>query len=183
MRVVADDLCFTGYKGNSLKNISFNLETGRCLVISGLSGSGKSLLLSLICGLVTANTGSVSFDKMTILQMNDEQNAIFRRKLGVIFQQPALLSNLTTAENLMLPLTQHYPLLSDKEKSALILKCGKQFELHDFMDDRAQIALFGNNLTDKAYMIYAQNLVPYFGLVSAVYGQPRSFGGEISYRF
>jgi ABC-type lipoprotein export system ATPase subunit len=138
MRVVADDLCFTGYKGNSLKNISFNLETGRCLVISGLSGSGKSLLLSLICGLVTANTGSVSFDKMTILQMNDEQNAIFRRKLGVIFQQPALLSNLTTAENLMLPLTQHYPLLSDKEKSALILKCGKQFELHDFMDDRVE---------------------------------------------
>lgn len=54
---------------------------------------------------------------------------------------------------------------------------------YDFMDDRAQIALFGNNLTDKAYMIYAQNLVPYFGLVSAVYGQPRSFGGEISYRF
>lgn len=51
------------------------------------------------------------------------------------------------------------------------------------MDDRAQIALFGNDLTDVLFMNYAQNLVPYFGFVSAVYGQPRSFGGEISYRF
>ena len=54
---------------------------------------------------------------------------------------------------------------------------------YDFMDDRAQIALFGNNLTDVSFMNYAQNLVPYFGFVSAVYGQPRTFGGEISYRF
>ena len=54
---------------------------------------------------------------------------------------------------------------------------------YSFMDDRAQISLFGTNLTDTSYMLFSQNLAPYFGFVSAVYGQPRSFGGEISYRF
>ena len=54
---------------------------------------------------------------------------------------------------------------------------------YDFMDDRAQIALFGTNLTDKSYMLYSQNLANYFGIISAVYGQPRSFGADITYRF
>lgn len=138
MKVAAKELCFRGYKGNDLKNINFDLKTGRCLVISGLSGSGKSLLLSLICGLVAADSGSVSFDEMTMLQMSDGQNAKFRKKLGVVFQEPALLSNLTTAENLMLPLTQHYPMLSESDKNALVVKSCKQFELHDFLHDRVE---------------------------------------------
>lgn len=138
MKVTAKDLCYKGYRGNDLKNVSFELRAGRCLVISGFSGSGKSLLLSLICGLVAPDSGSVSFDEKTMSQMNHAQNAGFRKKLGVIFQEPALLSNLTIAENLMLPLTQHYPMLSALEKNALVGKCCTQFELHDFLDDRIE---------------------------------------------
>lgn len=54
---------------------------------------------------------------------------------------------------------------------------------YDFFDDRAQVALFGSNLTNQEYIGFSQNLAPFFGIVSTVYGPPRTFGAEISWRF
>ncbi|MEO2168684.1 MAG: TonB-dependent receptor, partial [bacterium] len=54
---------------------------------------------------------------------------------------------------------------------------------YDFFDDRAQVAFYAQNLTDQEYMLYGQNLAPFFGVVSAVYGPPRTYGAEISWRF
>lgn len=54
---------------------------------------------------------------------------------------------------------------------------------YDFFDDRAQVALFGNNLTDQAYIGFSQNLAPFFGMVSTVFGPPRTFGADITWRF
>ena len=138
MNVSAKNVCFKGYKGNSINNASFELMTGQCLIISGISGSGKSLLQSLICGLVIANSGSVVFDDLTMEQMSNEQDAQFRKRLGVVFQEPALLSNLTIYENLLLPLIQHYPNLSEPERSVLIEKACERFKLRSYMHDRVE---------------------------------------------
>lgn len=54
---------------------------------------------------------------------------------------------------------------------------------YDFLDDSAQVALFGQNLTDEDYLLFTQNLSPFFGIVSGVYGQPRTFGVDVTYRF
>jgi len=127
VNVTVNNLCFKGYRGNNINNVNIELSTGQCLIISGISGCGKSLLLSLICGLVIADSGSVVFDDLTMQQMTTEQDAHFRKRLGVIFQKPALLSNLTILENLLLPLIQHCPELSAVskagERASLILGC------------------------------------------------------------
>ncbi len=138
MNVSANNLCFKGYKGISINNVNIELTTGQCLIISGISGCGKSLLLSLICGLVTADSGSVVFDNLTMQQMTPEQDAQFRKRLGVVFQKPALLSNLTIFENLLLPLIQHYPDLSDTEKGEIVVKACQQFNLQSYLHDRVE---------------------------------------------
>ena len=138
MNLVANNLSFKGYKGNEISDVNIELNTGQCLIISGISGSGKSLVLSLICGLVNADSGSVRFDGLTMQQMNAEEDASFRKRLGVVFQKPALLSNLTISENLLLPLIQHYPNLSDNERSALVKSACQQFELQHYLHDRIE---------------------------------------------
>ena len=138
MNVAANNLCFKGKKGNSINNVNFELTTGQCLIISGISGCGKSLLLNLICGLVIADSGSVAFNNLTMQQMTSEQDAQFRKLLGVVFQEPALLSNLTVAENLLLPLIQHYPDLSEFERVVLIEKACQQFNLQSYLHDRVE---------------------------------------------
>ncbi|MFT5665223.1 MAG: ABC-type multidrug transport system ATPase subunit [Gammaproteobacteria bacterium] len=138
MKVSAINLCFKGYKKHDINNANFTVETGQCLVISGLSGCGKSLLLSLICGLVEASSGEVLFDGIRMRQMTIEQDAQFRKRLGVVFETPALLSNLTIKENLLLPLTQHYPMLSGSEREQLVVKSCEQFKLQGFLDDRVE---------------------------------------------
>ncbi len=132
------NLCFKGYKTSYINNASFKVSTGQCLIISGISGSGKSLLLGLICGLVIADSGSVTFNGLTMQQMTTEQDVQFRKRLGVAFQEPGLLSNLTIFENLLLPLMQHYPQLSESAKSAVIEKACKQFNLDSFQHDRVE---------------------------------------------
>ena len=138
MNLVANNLCFKGYKGNDINNVNFELNTGQCLIISGISGSGKSLLLSLICGLVNADSGAVHFDGLTMQQMTVEQDARFRKRLGVVFQKPALLSNLTISENLLLPLIQHYPDLSENERGVLVESACQQFRLQSCLNDRIE---------------------------------------------
>ena len=54
---------------------------------------------------------------------------------------------------------------------------------YSFMDDRAQIALWGKNLTDEEFIVFSQPTVSSFGVVVNAPGLPRTFGGEVSYRF
>ncbi len=54
---------------------------------------------------------------------------------------------------------------------------------YDFLDDHAQVALWGMNLTDETYLAFAEDLVGVFGITSQGYAAPRAFGGELSYRF
>lgn len=138
MNVTVNNLCFKGYRGNNINNVNIELSTGQCLIISGISGCGKSLLLSLICELVIADSGSVFFDDLTMQQMTTEQDARFRKRLGVVFQKPALLSNLTILENLLLPLIQHYPDLSDTERAEVVEKACQQFNLQSYLHDRVE---------------------------------------------
>ena len=138
MNLVANNLCFKGYKGNDINDVSIELTTGQCLIISGISGSGKSLLLGLICGLVNADSGEVHFDGLTMQQMTVEEDARFRKRLGVVFQKPALLSNLTIRENLLLPLIQHYSELTENERDTMVETACRQFKLRRYLNDRIE---------------------------------------------
>ena len=138
MNVVASNLCFSAQNNVRFQSASFEVTAGQCLIISGMSGSGKSLLLALICGLVDLESGSVRFNGLTKDQMTAEQESQFKKHLGVVFQKPALLSNLTLGENLMLPLIQHYPEMSSSERADRVNLSCRQFELDDYLDKRIE---------------------------------------------
>ena len=87
-----------------LDDITFSLEEGKSLAITGPSGSGKSTLLGLMAGLDTASSGEIILDGIKLHLLNEEERAILRKdKVGFVFQSFELLPSLTALENVMLP--------------------------------------------------------------------------------
>jgi len=87
-----------------LDNVSFCLEEGQSLAVTGPSGSGKSTLLGLLAGLDSASSGTIFLDNIPIHTQNEEERASIRKeKVGFVFQSFELLPSLTALENVMLP--------------------------------------------------------------------------------
>lgn len=88
-----------------LHAIDFSLAERESAAIVGASGSGKSTLLSILAGLDTPTTGSVTLAGHDLFLLDEDQRAAVRAaKLGFVFQSFQLLGNLTALENVMLPL-------------------------------------------------------------------------------
>ena len=88
-----------------LRDIDFTLAERETAAIVGASGSGKSTLLSIIAGLDTPTSGTVHLAGQDIFALNEDDRAALRaHKVGFVFQSFQLLGNLTTLENVMLPL-------------------------------------------------------------------------------
>ena len=89
----------------ALDGINFTVEKGEFVAIVGTSGSGKSTLLNMIGGLDRPTSGIVKIQGKNLLELNDEQLTIFRRRnIGFIFQNYNLLSMLNVYENIVLPI-------------------------------------------------------------------------------
>ena len=87
-----------------LDDITFSLEEGKSLAITGPSGSGKSTLLALLAGLDTSTSGDIVLDGIKLNLLDEEERAILRKdKVGFVFQSFELLPGLTALENVMLP--------------------------------------------------------------------------------
>ncbi len=87
-----------------LDDVSFSLEEGQSLAITGPSGSGKSTLLGLLAGLDSASSGTIFLDNIPIHDQDEEERALIRKeKVGFVFQSFELLPSLTALENVMLP--------------------------------------------------------------------------------
>ena len=70
-----------------LDDVSFSLEEGQSLAITGPSGSGKSTLLGLLAGLDTATSGEIYLDEVGLHKLDEEDRAILRKeKVGFVFQ-------------------------------------------------------------------------------------------------
>ena len=88
-----------------VNNASFDVEKGEMLVVMGLSGSGKSTLLRCISRLTDATAGKILVDGEDICLMNNKQLVELRReKMGMVFQNFALLPHKTVIENIAFPL-------------------------------------------------------------------------------
>ncbi len=96
---------FKSYDGEFVLNdVSVKFEQGKCNMIIGRSGSGKTVLLKSIAGLIEADEGEIWYDtkKFSHLGLADRQEV--RKQMGVLFQGGALFDSLTVEENVMFPL-------------------------------------------------------------------------------
>src|SRR3989344_5165506 len=87
-----------------LSDISFTVEPKEAVCIVGPGGSGKSTLLSLLLSVTEPSTGSIEVDGVSLASLPPPVPQLFRRRVGIIFQDPVLLAHLTIAEIIRLPL-------------------------------------------------------------------------------
>jgi phospholipid/cholesterol/gamma-HCH transport system ATP-binding protein len=86
--------------------VGFDVHAGEVFGIVGGSGSGKSVLLKTLLGLRRPDTGTVSLEGREITAMGDTELREVKRRYGVTFQQGALFTSLTVAENVALPVVE-----------------------------------------------------------------------------
>ena len=91
-----------------LRDFSVNVYPGENLVVLGKSGSGKSVLIKCIIGLLTADSGMIRVLGEDVSQLSQEAMDRMRVKVGFLFQSNALYDSMTVRENLEFPLRRHW---------------------------------------------------------------------------
>jgi len=90
-----------------LRGVSFALDRGTTLAVMGGSGSGKTVLLRIVDGLIRPDSGAVSLFGTRIESMREESMLPLRRRAGFVFQGAALFDSLSVFENVAFPLREH----------------------------------------------------------------------------
>lgn len=105
-----------------LKDISAVFENGKTNLIIGQSGSGKTVLMKNIVGLLEPDHGTVLYDGRDFTQMTKEQKVGLRREMGMLFQSSALFDSMTVLENVMFPLDM-FSNMTYRERQKKARKC------------------------------------------------------------
>jgi phospholipid/cholesterol/gamma-HCH transport system ATP-binding protein len=105
-----------------LKKFDLNLTAGESVAVLGKSGSGKSVLIKCIIGLMKADSGVINVFGNDIKNLSQRELDEMRRRVGFLFQSNALYDSMSVKENLAFPLRRHRVQLSDQEQESLILK-------------------------------------------------------------
>jgi len=90
-----------------LRGVSFALAKGETLVIMGGSGSGKTVMLRLVAGLIRPDAGTIRVFGQPIEHLSEEALLPIRRRMGYVFQAAALFDSLSVRENVAYPLREH----------------------------------------------------------------------------
>jgi phospholipid/cholesterol/gamma-HCH transport system ATP-binding protein len=90
-----------------LENISLNVPPGELLVVLGESGSGKSVLLKHLVGILKPDRGAVRIDGRDLSPLSERQLLPIRKEIGYLFQEGALYDFMTVYENVAFPLKEH----------------------------------------------------------------------------
>lgn len=91
------------YKGVNLK-----VEKGETITVLGGSGTGKTVMLKMLLGLMYPDAGKILFDGKDVVTMTDEEILSVRRRVGMLFQGGALFDSLSVKENVAYPLREHF---------------------------------------------------------------------------
>jgi phospholipid/cholesterol/gamma-HCH transport system ATP-binding protein len=97
-----------------LTGIDLSVPEGSTLVILGGSGSGKTVLMKHMIGLLKPDAGQVFVDGEDIVPLGPQQLEVVRRKFGMVFQAAALFDSMTVYENVSFPLKEHKKLREDE---------------------------------------------------------------------
>jgi phospholipid/cholesterol/gamma-HCH transport system ATP-binding protein len=88
-----------------LHGVSSVMETGKCNLVIGTSGSGKTVLMKIMVGLFTPDAGDIVYDDLSLNNMQIDELKMLRQQIGMLFQGSALFDSLTVEQNVMFPLS------------------------------------------------------------------------------
>ncbi|HXN54753.1 MAG TPA: ABC transporter ATP-binding protein [Myxococcales bacterium] len=96
---------FNGFQ--VLKGVSLSIAEGTTVVVLGGSGSGKTVLMKHIMGLLKPDSGEVIVDGEDVSRMERQKLSVFRERMGMVFQNAALFDSMTVGDNVAFPLREH----------------------------------------------------------------------------
>ncbi|MEF8816652.1 MAG: ATP-binding cassette domain-containing protein [Salinibacter sp.] len=110
--ISAEDLVLAFGSFVVMEDLTFDVGSGEIFVIMGGSGSGKSTLLKHLFGQMHPSAGTIQIDGRDLWAMSADERAAMLREMGILYQEDALWSTMTLAENVALPLEEHTTLES-----------------------------------------------------------------------
>lgn len=113
-----------------LKDINTVFEDGKTNLIIGRSGSGKTVLMNNLVGLLEPTSGQVLYDGRDFVKMTKKEKVMMRREMGMIFQSAALFDSLTVLENVMYPLDM-FSSMNYNERKKRAMECLDRVKLRD----------------------------------------------------
>ena len=118
--IEVNDLCKSFGTNTVLNHFNFKLKRGENAVVLGKSGSGKSVFIKCIIGLLAADSGKINVLDYNISDLNSDALDALRMRMGFLFQSNALYDSMTVRENLEFPLRRHGKDMSNKEVDAAV---------------------------------------------------------------
>jgi phospholipid/cholesterol/gamma-HCH transport system ATP-binding protein len=146
-----------------LKNISLKLFNGENLVVLGKSGSGKSVLIKCIVGLLKSDAGIINVFDKNVTALSREELGLLRQKIGFLFQSGALYDSMTVKQNLEFPLSRIKKDLTNQQIDQKILEVLENVGLVDALNKmpsqlsggmRKRISLARTIVVDPMIMLY-----------------------------
>ena len=90
-----------------LNNISANFEKSKTNLVIGQSGSGKTVFIKCMLGLINIDKGKIEFENNILDEMNSKERIKLRQEIGMVFQGSALFDSMNVVENIMFPMKMH----------------------------------------------------------------------------
>lgn len=87
-----------------IDDVSAVMQSGKCNLIIGSSGSGKTVFMKCMVGLFEPDSGEISYGGQSFTSMNEEDRKVLRQQIGMLFQGSALFDSMTVEQNIMFPL-------------------------------------------------------------------------------
>lgn len=113
-----------------LDNINALFDKGKVNLIIGQSGSGKTVLMKNIVGLLKPDKGKILYDDRDFCMLSKKEKILFRRQMGMIFQSAALFDSMSVLDNVMFPLNM-FSDLSWNDRKERALSCLNRVELNN----------------------------------------------------
>jgi phospholipid/cholesterol/gamma-HCH transport system ATP-binding protein len=150
-------------KQEVLKNVTLNLYNGENLVVLGKSGTGKSVLIKCIVGLLNSFSGTITVFEKNVTALNSKELNELRQKIGFLFQSGALYDSMTVKQNLVFPLRRIKKELTEKEIEEKVNEVLEHVGLADALHKmpsqlsggmRKRISLARSIIVDPMIMLY-----------------------------